>query len=303
MTTNLHVHLEPNERKRRQLSGLQPIYRSAKQLFTEHGPDNPRRLSVDLLDLASFITDFHAEQHHQGVDYTELRLSPRRFRALGFSLPDILMSAHRAVSNLTDPEVRLLLLLNRDSSLDLIDECEGAISDGLPVNFVGVDLAGDEVRFPHIAKLKRLFHKARAAGLGVTVHAGEFGDVNSVWQAIDELGAERIGHGTSAGGCSALATRLRADEILIEVSVTSNVALGAVSTLESHPLPWFVENNVLACLNTDIPLHLGTNMLLEQEAARRILSSSRRALEAMEMSARVKSFRNRSSKDRTRIDG
>src|ERR1700691_2665433 len=109
MTTNLHVHLEPNERKRRQLSGPQPIYRSAKQLFTEHGPDNPGRLSVNLLDLASFITDFHAEQHLQGVDYTELRLSPRRFRSLGFSLPDILKSAHRAVSNLRDPEVRLLL--------------------------------------------------------------------------------------------------------------------------------------------------------------------------------------------------
>lgn len=293
MITHLHVHLEPNERKRRQLTGQRPVYRSASQLFAEHAPDFPGRFSVDLYDLDSFIKDFHSEQHDQSVDYAELRISPRRFRSLGFPLSNIVNAADHTVSTLASPEVRLILLLNRDSSFEYIEECESAICSGLPEFFVGIDLAGDEIRYPDVARFKNIFRRARETGLGTTVHAGEFGDRNSVWRAIDELGAERIGHGISAGKSDVLAARLRSDQILLEVSVTSNVALGAVSTLGSHPLPWFVENSVPVCLNTDIPLHLRTNVQREQQAARQILNTYRQALEAMELSAQKMSFRRR----------
>jgi adenosine deaminase len=296
VTTHLHVHLEPNERKRRESGVASPTYESSEQLFTEHHPNNPGRLSASLADLGHFIREFHGEQRDQGVHYTELRLSPRRFRSLGFSLPDILMSADQAACKLENPEVRLILLLNRDSSSEFINECDEAISDGLPGSFVGVDLAGDEAHYADVAKFRKVFHKARITGLGVTIHAGEFGDQDSVWRAIDELGAERIGHGTAAAGCDALAARLHSDQILMEVSVTSNIALGAVSELESHPLPWFLDKDIPVCLNTDVPIHLGTNIDMEQEAARRILDASHQVLEAMEMSAQVKSFRDYGSR-------
>lgn len=293
MTSHLHVHLEPGERQRRRRGQAKRVYESAEQLFAEHRPDSEERFPVRLSELRGFIQEFHGEQRAQAVDYAEMRVSPRRFRSCGYSLPEVLEAADQAACGLQEPTVRLILLLNRDSLPEYIEECEDAVSGRLPGSFVGVDLAGNEARFPSVANFRRFFRQARDAGLGTTVHAGEFGDPDNIWRAIDELGAERIGHGTSAGGCVALAARLRADQIMLEVSVTSNVALGAVPALESHPLPWFLENGIPACLNTDVPVHLGTSMETEWQAAAGLLGGDQRLLGAMSLSAGEKSFRGR----------
>jgi len=290
MTTHLHVHLEPNERKRRQAGVAKRSYDSSGQFFAEHALNGPGRLDVDLRDLQLFINDFHAEQRTQRVSYTELRLSPRRFLAPGTTLADVLIRADRVVAGLADPVVRLILLLNRDSSAEFADLCEGAIVAGLPGHFVGVDLAGDEIRFPDVGKFERCFCAARSAGLGVTVHAGEFGDAGNVWRALDQLGASRVGHAVSAMGCRDLARRLRQDRILVEVSVTSNVALGAVPTLRSHPLPWLLDNGIPACLNTDVPMHLGTDLPAERQLAAQLMDNDWQALEAMEVMAQHHRF-------------
>jgi adenosine deaminase len=196
------------------------------------------------------------------------------------------------VSGLESPTVRLILLLNRDSSAEYIDMCEGAVVDGLPGRFAGVDLAGDEVRHPDVIKFESFFRAARSAGLGVTVHAGEFGDSGNVWRALDQLGASRIGHAVSVVGCRQLALRLREDQILVEVSITSNVTLGAVSSLQSHPLSWLLENDIPACLNTDVPLHLGTGLAAERQSAALLVGNDLQVLDSMEASARLHSFRN-----------
>jgi adenosine deaminase len=186
--------------------------------------------------------------------------------------------------------VRLVLLVNRNSSPEFIEECEDAIAVGLPGSFVGVDLAGDEKRFTDVRGFESFFRMARSKGLGVTVHAGEFGDVDSIWRAIDQLGANRIGHGTSAAGCRQLAARLSTDRILVEISVTSNVALGAVSSLDKHPLLWFIKNGVPVCLNTDIPIHLGTNFCMERRAAAILVNNDQWILDEMERSASRHAF-------------
>lgn len=289
MTTHLHVHLEPNERKRHQVGRSMPSYNNAAQFFAEHTLDNPDRLAVDLDDLRFFIMEFHAEQRAQGVCHAELRLSPRRFLSPSTSLPEVLRSADWAVSDLRNPTLGLILLLNRDSSQAFVEECETTIVHGLPGHFVGIDLAGDEVRFADVGRFEKLFCTARSAGLGVTVHAGEFGGPDNIWQAIDRLGANRIGHAVSASGCRQLAARLRADRILVEICISSNVELGAVPMLESHPLPWFVENDIPVCLNADIPMQLGTNLHMERRAAGRLVKDQR-ILDAMETAARLHSF-------------
>lgn len=289
-TTHLHVHLEPNERKRRQLGRTRQQYHNAREFFAEHAMDNPGRLPVYLSDLSCFIRELHAEQRAEGVSYVEMRLSPRRFLSPQTSLAAVLAEASRTASLLADPALRLVLLLNRDSSPDFIEICQGAIADGLPASFVGVDLAGDEIRFPDVRQFADCFLTARSAGLGVTVHAGEFGNEDSIWNAIEKLGATRIGHGVSIGGCHGLARRLSADRVLVESSVTSNIALGAVSSLAAHPLPWLLENGVAVCLNTDVPLHLGTKLEDEWRVASLLLRGDTGALESMERAARECSF-------------
>lgn len=294
MTTHLHVHvhLEPNERKRRQIGTVKRNYGDSVEFFSEHTMSNPERLAVDLGDLELFINEFHAEQQAQGVSYVELRLSPRRFLSRRADLADVLSVADRAVADLEDPTVRLILLLNRDSTTEFVEMCEGAVADGLPGRFAGVDLAGDEVQYPDVGKFESFFRAARSAGLGVTVHAGEFGDSANVWRALDQLGASRIGHAVSVAGCHQLARRLREDRVLVEVSITSNVALGAVPSLQSHPLPWLLEHDVPACLNTDVPLHLGTGLAAERQAAALLVGNDVQVLDSMEASARLHRFRN-----------
>jgi adenosine deaminase len=293
MTTHLHVHLEPNERKRRQRGVARRNYGSSAQFFAEHALSNPGRLFVDLTDLELFIGDFHAEQRVQGVSYVELRLSPRRFLSGGTTLAEVLDRADRAAAGLDRPDVRLILLLNRDSPAGFVDMCQSAIMAGLPARFVGVDLAGDEVRFPNVREFESCFRAARSAGLGVTVHAGEFGDSGNIWRALDQLGASRIGHAVSVMGCHQLARRLRHDQVLVEVSVTSNVALGAVPSPESHPLPWLLEQGVPVCLNTDVPLHAGTRLAAERRQAARLVSNDWRVIDSLEESARRHRFPDR----------
>ena len=290
MTTHLHVHLEPNERKRRQLGRAKSEYRDSVQFFSEHSLRNPDRLPVGLEDLRVFIEELHAEQRSQHVDYVELRLSPRRFMSGGINLEMVLLSVDSFVSGLEKPTLKLILLLNRDSSFEFIDACHQLILDGLPKNFVGIDLAGDEKAVPDTRRFESCFGTARSSGLGVTVHAGEFGGVENIWNALDQLGANRIAHAVSARGSRKLAARLSADQILVEASLSSNVALGAVTSLDEHPLPWLLENGVPACLNTDIPIHLGIELDDEWALGRHIMKNNDPALDAMENFAREHRF-------------
>ncbi len=119
---------------------------------------------------------------------------------------------------------------------------------------VGFDIAGPERGNP-----PRLFRSAyeiaRLGRLGLTAHAGEDGPAEYVWQAVDELGAQRIGHGCAAAGDPHLLRRLARDRIAVEVCLSSNYHTGAVRRGERHPLHAFLEAGVpvaLCCDNSTV---------------------------------------------------
>lgn len=85
------------------------------------------------------------------------------------------------------------------------------------------------------------------------MHAGEAAGPESIWQAIKELGAERIGHGVKAVEDRALMDYLAEHRIGIESCLTSNIQTSTVASLAAHPLKTFLEHGVLASLNTDDP--------------------------------------------------
>jgi adenosine deaminase len=115
---------------------------------------------------------------------------------------------------------------------------------------VGFDIAGPERGNP-----PRLFASAyeiaRLGGLGLTVHAGEDGPAEYVWQAIDELGARRIGHGCSAVTDPELLRRLARDRILVECCPTSNVHTGAVPRGGRHPIFALLDAGVPVAICSD----------------------------------------------------
>jgi adenosine deaminase len=117
---------------------------------------------------------------------------------------------------------------------------------------VGFDIAGPERGNPP-RLFRDAFEIARKGGLGLTVHAGEDAGAEYVWEAIDVLGAERIGHGCSAAKDPELLRRLARDRILVECCPTSNYQTGSVPKDRVHPIARFLEAGVPVALCTDNP--------------------------------------------------
>jgi adenosine deaminase len=122
------------------------------------------------------------------------------------------------------------------------------------VGVVGFDIAGPE-RGNAPRLFKSAFEIARLGRLGLTVHSGEDAPADYVWEAVDRLGAQRIGHGCAAAGDPELMRRLAKDNIVIECCLSSNYHTGAVARGAPHPIQRFLEAGVpvaICCDNTTV---------------------------------------------------
>lgn len=124
---------------------------------------------------------------------------------------------------------------------------------------IGIGLGGDEARGAPAA-FRRAYELARAEGLRLCVHAGETTGPESIWGAIRELGAERIGHGISAVCDPALVEHLRERQIPIDVCVTSNYATGAVAAGAEHPVRRMFDAGLMLVINSDDPAMFRTSL-------------------------------------------
>jgi len=205
----------------------------------------------------------------EGIDYVELRFSPW-FMAETHGLDpqavvEAVVDGATAGARDTGVMVKLIGILSRTyGPANATRELEALLAhrDAL----VALDLAGDEVRVPGALFVDH-FRRARDAGLEVTVHAGEAAGAESVWQALDSLGARRIGHGVRAIDDPALVERLAAERIGIESCLTSNVQTGTVPSFAEHPLRRFLAAGVPATINTDDPAISGIDLANEYEVA------------------------------------
>jgi adenosine deaminase len=131
---------------------------------------------------------------------------------------------------------------------------------------VGFNLSGDEAGFPP-ALFAQAYAVAAGAGLGCSVHAGEWAGAGSVREAL-ELPVTRISHGVRAIEDPGVVAELAARGIVLEVCPTSNVALGVFPSYEEHPLPALVEAGVPVTLGTDDPPWFGATLGGEYAIAR-----------------------------------
>ena len=120
---------------------------------------------------------------------------------------------------------------------------------------VGLDLANDEANFGG-KPFAGLFRKARNAGLHLTVHAGE-SDIptssESIRSALDDLGAERLGHGVQIHKDPALMEEVARRGVILELCPTSNVLTKSISSIEAYPLRQIRAAGVRVCINADDP--------------------------------------------------
>jgi adenosine deaminase len=192
---------------------------------------------------------------NEGIDYAELRFSPW-FMAETHKLDptaviDAVVDGVRSASHATGVPVNLIGILSRTYGPEICHKELAAILSRREA-FIAVDLAGDEANFP-ADWYQPHFDRVRDAGLHVTVHAGEAAGPHSIWQAIQLLGAERIGHAVQAKNDPHLLDFMAQSQIAVEVNLTSNVQTSTVKSYADHPVRLFLERGICATLNTDDP--------------------------------------------------
>ena len=158
-----------------------------------------------------------------------------------------------------------------------------------PDGLISFGLGGPEIGVPR-PQFKPYFDQARAAGLRSVPHAGETTGPETIWDAIRELGAERIGHGTSAVRDPRLLEYLAERRIPLEVCPTSNVRTRAVPTIEEHPLRAMVDAGVVVTINSDDPPMFGTTLNDEYAVAARLLGHGPAGLASLARDAVGASF-------------
>ncbi len=203
------------------------------------------------------------------IDYTELRFSPY-YMAMKHNLPvagvvEAVVDGVRAGIRDFGIQANLIGIMSRTFGSEACQqELDGILSQ--KDHIVAVDLAGDELGQPGDRFVSH-FKQVRDSGLNITVHAGEAAGPESMWQAIKDLGATRIGHGVKAIQDPKLMDYLAKNKIGIESCLTSNIQTSTVESLATHPLKQFLEQGVLACLNTDDPAVEGIELPHEYEVA------------------------------------
>jgi adenosine deaminase len=189
----------------------------------------------------------------ENVRYVEIRWGPLLHVARGLSLSDGIAAVARGARDAaarTGTEVRLICTALRShdpvANVELAETAARFLGDGL----TGWDLAGPEALFPDPQLHARAFVAARAGGLRITLHAGEWGGAAQVRRAL-AMEPERIAHGPGAVDDPDLCRELIARWVTLDLCPTSNWQAGIVSSIADHPLARLHRLGVPVTLSTD----------------------------------------------------
>jgi len=195
------------------------------------------------------------DAQRDGVRHLELRFNPvalaeARGMELAAACECVAAGARRARESL-GLSLSLIITINRAERKGAERLLRLAV-DFRSRGVAGLDLAGDEVHIDAGA-FRGIFAEAAGEGLGLTAHAGEWAGPERVRQAIEELGAMRIGHGIRVMDDPAVSELAFERGVLFEVCLSSNVLTGAVPDLRDHPFAAMHRRGLRTCLGTDDP--------------------------------------------------
>ena len=236
---------------------------------------------VDLLrtpdDIWTLTHQVGTDLAAQNVRYAELTLTPYTSIVRGIPVEAYLEAvedARRRVEADTGLVLRWIFDIPGESGLEAADVTLDVALNHAPDALVGFGLGGPEIGVPR-PQFAEHFAAARAAGLHSVPHAGESTGPQTIRDAIEHLGAERIGHGIAAVQDPALMELLAERGIVLEVCPTSNVCTRSTPSLDEHPLPALVAAGVPVTINSDDPPMFGTTLTREYAVAADLLSLDR----------------------------
>ncbi len=214
------------------------------------------------------VTDAAADN----IRYLELRFNPVALaHSQGFSFDDVtdwVIQASNDAQRNCDIKVGLIIQINRHEPQYAPQLAEIAIAKK-DSGIVGLDLAGDEENFPDVTKFAKFYQRARAEGLHITIHAAEVGSPSNAVRAIQELGAERIGHGVQIQRDLEVVDLVKKHHVTLEMCPTSNLQTGIVSRMNQHPIFAYHKIGIPVTINTDDPSICNVTLTDEFEAVAR----------------------------------
>ncbi|GAA3917771.1 adenosine deaminase [Actinoplanes auranticolor] len=232
---------------------------------------------VDLIrddqDVRTLTYEVARELARQQVRYAELTVTPYSHVRRGIPAPAFCAAIEDARAGAAADfgvDLRWCFDIPGEAGLAAAEETLRIALGEQPAGLVSFGLGGPEVGVPR-PQFKPYFDKARAAGLHSVPHAGETTGPETIWDALRDLGAERIGHGIAAARDPQLMAHLAEHGIPLEVCPTSNVRTRAVASLDEHPLPVLVAAGVPVTINSDDPPMFGTTLEEEYAVAARLL--------------------------------
>ncbi len=232
---------------------------------------------VDLLrtpeDLWTLTYDVARDLAAQNVRYVELTCTPYTSIEVGISAEDYceaLEDARRKAEVDFGIAMRWIFDIPGESGVPSADVTLDTALRLRPDGLVGFGLGGPEIGVPR-PQFAPHFEQAIAAGLHSVPHAGESTGPETIWDSINHLHAERIGHGIAAAQDPALMAYLAENDITLEISPTSNVRTRSVPSLAEHPLPTLVAAGVPVTINSDDPPMFGTTLNAEYAIAADLL--------------------------------
>ncbi len=238
-------------------------------------------------DLAAATAAFVAAQREQGVVWTEATFTATTLVWQGWDA-DAMWDA--VLQGLERAPVGLIVDTPRNLGAEMGRRAVGLVERGLArgVPIVGLGLTGPETAAP-TSEFAFLRTEADRLGLGLAIHAGETGDASYVTAALD-VGADRIGHGVAIVDAPDVMTRVAEAGVVCEVCPSSNVTLGVVPDLASHPLPRMAAAGVAVTISSDDPPFFATTLTDELRHAETLLELDRDGHAALQRRAAEASF-------------
>lgn len=209
-------------------------------------------------DFYHLMMDYLQKCRVQNVVHCEIMVEPQTYFPNGVSIATMMAGFDRAIleARAVWNQSALLILsllrhLSEDDALQTLSAAEPFID-----RFVAVGLASSEQGNPP-KKFTRLYARARQLGLRTTVHAGEEGPAQYIWEGIRQLQAERIDHGVRCSEDHNLVDYLVLNQIPLTVCPLSNVRLRIFDRLSQHNILQLLDLGVMVTVNSDDPAYFG----------------------------------------------
>jgi aminodeoxyfutalosine deaminase len=258
---------------------------------------------VDLVrddeDVRMLTYEIGRELARQQVRYAELTVTPYSSIKRGIPAPAFCAAIEDARLGAAQDfgiDLRWCFDIPGEAGLPAAEVTLRTALDEQPAGLISFGLGGPEIGVPR-PPFKPYFDQARAAGLHSVPHAGESTGPETIWAAIRDLGAERIGHGITAAQDPELMAYLAQHGIPLEISPTSNVRTRSVPSIEEHPLPALVAAGVPVSINSDDPPMFGTTLEQEYAVAARLLGLDAHGVAGLARAAVTQSFQSPAGKE------